>query len=139
MLELAWSLLRRLGGPSGLFLGLACLVPLLLWQCGNSRLEDLRERHRALQAECAALQAGLDNCRAAAGLSDAVLLDRVREARDLADKYNRLRAEAARALLPAKETDDEDRNRSYQDWCAQPLPAHVRGLLSGPPAPGVLP
>lgn len=151
MLKLALTLLQGLGGPSALFIVLACLTPFVLLQCSRSSLESLREDYRVLESEYAALEAGLTACREAAGLHDAVLTAREREAIEITNKYNKLREEFLRALLPAEGLHEQISRTvpeaspgeaspapSFQDWCAQPVPDIVRGLLANPPAtPGL--
>lgn len=156
MFKLITSLLPRLGGIFGKLSGgsalpaaallAACLPLLLLLQCSRSNLEDLRRRHQALEAEYAALESGLIQCREAAWLHDAVLMAREREAREITLKYTKLRDEIIRNLTPAEEAqkhvqtaNQAQAEADFQEWCARPLPPLLRGLLANPPAAAALP
>lgn len=147
MFKLALALLQRLGGTSGMAIFLACLTPFALMQCSHSRLQSLRAEHQSLKTEYAALEARLESCREAAGLHDAVLAARERETMEINNKYKRLREDFLRHLVPVEKQHEQSAQiaeeaataRIFQDWCVQPVPPLVRGLLANPEAARALP
>lgn len=116
------------------------LLPLLLWDCSRSRLEDLRLEYSALEAEYAALAQNLADCRAAAGLHDAVLAAREREIEQINNKYSKLREEFLRSVTPAENDHAQtSSDEALRLWCAQPLPHGLARMFSGPGPASALP
>lgn len=167
MPKLLLNIAGLFGGKSilpilGLLLG--CMLPLLLFQCTSSKLEDLREKHSALESEYKTVQkelnaslASLAQCRKDASLYDAVLLEHQKANIEIKAKYDRLREELMSGLLPkesltpqeASNADNEplpakggetaEADADFQAWCAQPVPLLVRGLLQQAAGPDLLP
>lgn len=164
MYKLALSFIGRIvaiiGGKSGwlrlIGMALACALPLTILQCSQSSLAELREDHKALQVEYAALAASLTRCREAASLHNLALMEREREIEKINNKYTKLREDFLHGLLVEDDNDSPKipaqghhvPSAAFKAWCAQPLPLPVRQLFAAganalaahlPAAPGHLP
>lgn len=116
----------------------ACASMLLLWQCSQSSLEALRHEHQALRVEYEALEDSLTLCREAASLHDAISAARELENQKISAKYNRLRDELTRAVLPTQTEDSHAQNSDAGEakdypgyWSVQLVPNEFISLLTG--------
>lgn len=167
LLKIAGFFTASSGGVSiwsGLAILFGCILPLILFQCSSSRLEDLQTeysmlegKYGKLQLELGLAQTSLQQCRQAASLNDAVIARHQQANIEIRQKYDRLREELMRGLLPLEmsalqeevyesaemgedaTTDAAMPDKSFKDWCVEPVPALLRGLLLSPGGAAILP